>query len=81
MFEEDQSAIEGELDPEGPSAADLERFGDEWRACENCGEPFSDMSDVCPHCGQVGGAASGRAPMWIWIGAAGALIGFGLLVF
>jgi uncharacterized OB-fold protein len=48
----------GELDPEGPSEEDLERFR---RAdasgksgtvkCQECKQQIFDDADVCPHCG------------------------------
>lgn len=41
------------LDPEGPSAADLDRFGSEYTTCPRCGEQFYDQADTCPHCGDM----------------------------
>lgn len=38
------------LDPEGPSADDLERFGSEFRTCRNCGADVYDQAEVCPKC-------------------------------
>ncbi|KAA0213741.1 MAG: zinc ribbon domain-containing protein [Leptolyngbya sp. PLA3] len=38
------------LDPDGPSAEDLDRFGDEFRTCPNCGRQIYDQADICPHC-------------------------------
>ena len=41
------------LDPEGPSAADLDRFGSEFTTCPRCSEEFYDQADTCPHCGDA----------------------------
>ncbi len=39
------------LDPDGPSADDLDRFGDEMVRCAACGRAVYDQSSVCPICG------------------------------
>ncbi|MEO0513319.1 MAG: hypothetical protein AAF108_10560 [Planctomycetota bacterium] len=39
------------LDPEGPSAIDLERFGSETRFCPTCSAEVWDQTDVCHECG------------------------------
>lgn len=39
------------LDPDGPSAADLDRFGAETVACAACGAEVWDQSDACHACG------------------------------
>lgn len=39
------------LDPHGPSADDLDRFGDEMIRCAACGSEVYDQSEVCPICG------------------------------
>lgn len=41
------------LDPEGPSPADLERFGDEFRTCPECGSDVYDQAEMCPKCGRA----------------------------
>ncbi|MCH2138867.1 MAG: hypothetical protein MK074_07450 [Phycisphaerales bacterium] len=41
-------------DDEGPSADDLDRFGDDAGTtgyCPQCGGPCYDDAPVCPHCG------------------------------
>lgn len=55
------------MDPEGPSEADLERFGGSTRACPNCGSDVYDEATICPVCGEVlgEGTGSGRTPMWV----------------
>jgi len=40
-----------DLDPEGPDAADLARFGGDTRPCPACGGEIHDLSDRCPGCG------------------------------
>ncbi|MFG0252563.1 MAG: hypothetical protein ACF8NJ_06790 [Phycisphaerales bacterium JB038] len=47
-----------DLDPEGPSAEDLERFsradasGESGTVrCQDCRREIFDDADVCPHCG------------------------------
>jgi hypothetical protein len=72
------------LDPEGPSADDLERFGGDDDPCPACGRAvYHDMA-ACPHCGaDLDGAASarvGRIPAWgVWVVVAGVLAAFLLL--
>lgn len=39
------------LDPDGPSADDLHRFGDEMTRCAACGREVYDQAEVCAHCG------------------------------
>ncbi len=51
-------------DPEGPSSEDLERFGDEYRTCPECGSLVYDQAEVCQACGHVFGQESGGVPMW-----------------
>ena len=48
----DWDLVEG-LDPEGPSAADLDRFGDELVTCVHCGSRIYDQSELCPRCGAI----------------------------
>ncbi|MGA0285833.1 MAG: hypothetical protein ACO3YY_03320 [Phycisphaerales bacterium] len=40
-----------DLDPEGPDAADLARFGGDTVGCPACGGEVHDLSDRCPECG------------------------------
>lgn len=56
---------EPDLDPEGPSEADLDRFGDESVTCPNCGADYYDQLDACPHCATEPGA--GKPPMAGWL--------------
>lgn len=50
MAHDDWDLTEG-LDPEGPSADDLDRFGDELIPCSECGRMVYDQTVLCPHCG------------------------------
>ncbi len=51
-------------DPEGPSSEDLERFGDEFRTCPECGSLVYDQAEVCQACGHVFGGDERGVPMW-----------------
>ena len=57
-----------ETDPEGPSEADLERFGDVTVKCKGCGTELFDDVAVCWKCGQAIGAGDKeetKAPVWV----------------
>ena len=41
------------LDPEGPSAADLEQFGSEFQPCPRCGAQVYDQAEWCHDCGAI----------------------------
>ncbi|MFI4898030.1 MAG: hypothetical protein ACIARR_09410 [Phycisphaerales bacterium JB059] len=65
----DDELTEG-LDPEGPSAEDLDRFGDETRTCPHCGSETWDQAQVCHVCGEeLEAPVKGQPPMpmWAWI--------------
>lgn len=63
MPDPDWDIAEG-LDPEGPSAADLDRFGDELVRCPHCGARIYDQAELCPKCGMALGARPARLPAW-----------------
>jgi predicted nucleic acid-binding Zn ribbon protein len=66
-------------DDEGPSAADLERFGDVTRRCPECGKDVFDDTAVCAHCGHAfekTTSGSGGVPAWVMIVAALILTAF-----
>lgn len=67
-MDDDWDITEG-LHPEGPSADDLDRFGDELVACASCGREVYDQAELCPVCGGPVHAPESRAPRWA-IGAA-----------
>ena len=46
-----RSAPEFDPDSEGPSAADLDRFGGETHTCPDCRAEVYDGASICPHCG------------------------------
>ncbi|MEN0020523.1 MAG: hypothetical protein AAF747_06550 [Planctomycetota bacterium] len=52
------------LDPEGPSEADLERFGDEYVTCPVCKADVYDQSVLCPSCGHALNDAASGMPAW-----------------
>jgi predicted amidophosphoribosyltransferase len=64
------------LDPDGPSAADLDRFGDEFTACPNCSEQFYDQADICPSCGHALGHEPSGIPLWASITGVVLLLAF-----
>lgn len=43
---------EDDLDPEGPSAADIARFDREASICPSCGSEVYDDTSICPICGE-----------------------------
>ncbi len=53
------------LDPEGPSAADLERFGNEHKACPECESEVYEQIELCPHCGHAFEESGGPGGRWI----------------
>lgn len=53
------------LDPEGPSAADLDRFGGELSTCEHCGAEIYDQAPVCPVCGLNTGEPERTLSLWV----------------
>ena len=68
------------LDPEGPSADDLDRFGDEQITCWNCGADYYDQLERCPHCNALPRNPSGGMPAWMWVVATAGIVAF-LFVF
>lgn len=53
------------LDPEGPSAEDLDRFGDEFVTCPECGKQIYDQVEICPHCGHAQTRAHPSFKIWV----------------
>ncbi|MFK7884816.1 MAG: hypothetical protein AB8F26_11600 [Phycisphaerales bacterium] len=52
------------LDPEGPSAEDLDAFGDELISCPHCSRDIYDQVELCPNCGMALERQPGRVPAW-----------------
>lgn len=52
---------------DGPTAADIERFGDVTQTCPECGKEVFDDTDICYHCGHAirKDPASARTPRWV----------------
>lgn len=69
-----------ERDGEGPSEADLERFGDEYRTCPECGSLVYDQSELCQACGHAFGARETTIPIWAIVTVGVLLVGFLLVV-
>ncbi|MEL6499422.1 MAG: hypothetical protein AAFZ67_00375 [Planctomycetota bacterium] len=46
-------AYDDTLDPEGPSADDIARFGRDGSDCPSCGAEVFDDATVCPICGDL----------------------------
>lgn len=69
-----------DLDPEGPSADDLARFGDEFITCPSCKHSMYDQAELCPHCGHAMESPPARVPIWVMITAV-AMLGLLLLAF
>ena len=67
------------LDPEGPSRADLERFGDEFRTCPECGADVYDQAELCPKCGHAFGQQRHSAPVWVYLTVGFVLVAFVLI--
>ena len=66
MADEQENWDLGEgLDPEGPSGADLDRFGDELMHCRRCGGTMYDQATVCPACGEL--VIEGEKKMSVWV--------------
>jgi uncharacterized paraquat-inducible protein A len=63
--------FDDDLDPEGPDAADLERFSDPFLMCPECGKAMYDQASVCPHCGAL---VESRAKMPVWAVAAAIVV-------
>jgi predicted nucleic acid-binding Zn ribbon protein len=63
-----QAMDEDWLDPEGPSAEDLDRFDPPGRSCPACGAEMADLATVCPECGEIldESGTRGRWHGWAW---------------
>jgi len=60
-----------DIDPQGPSRADMERFGDEFVTCAECKSLVYDQAEVCQSCGRALHGEAKGPPLWaIGLGAA-----------
>jgi len=67
-------------DPEGPSEADVERFGSETALCPQCGAAVWDQATICNNCGAVLDSEGGKKmPVWVFVATILALIAFALV--
>jgi hypothetical protein len=62
------------LDPEGPSAADLDKFGSELDTCPNCSSTIYDQSEICPECGWYLGELEKSVSLWVFVGVVGLIV-------
>tara|TARA_R110002072_G_scaffold42064_4_gene117528 strand:+ start:88896 stop:89156 length:261 start_codon:yes stop_codon:yes gene_type:complete len=62
-FDQDWDLSEG-LDPDGPSASDLDRFGSEVSPCPNCGASIYDQTEMCHKCGWFVGDVPKTVSLW-----------------
>ncbi len=69
------------LDPDGPSAADLDRFGDELDPCPACGNPVYDQMAICPSCGHVLEDQPKSVSLWAVFGVVGLIVLLLIFVF
>jgi hypothetical protein len=68
-------------DEEGPSDADVERFGSETIPCPKCGDEMYDEAEMCMACGHIVGEADNPGvPRWV-MGTAAVCIGLLVLWF
>lgn len=76
MARRDRDEWDEGLDPEGPSAEDLDRFGDEFVRCGSCGREVYDQAEVCPRCGGPVAGPGRATPGWIAWAAVAVLAAF-----
>ncbi len=69
------------LDPEGPSAHDLDRFGSELRTCPNCKSTIYDQAEMCPECGWYLGEVEKTVSLWAILSVCGLIVVVLLWVF
>lgn len=69
-----------DADDEGPSAADLDRFGGVTQTCPSCGAEIYDEAAVCWKCGHaLGDPADRKSPVWLIVVVALVIVGLVLL--
>lgn len=78
MRETDHAIDEG-LDPDGPSAEDLDRFGDEFKRCPECKSLVYDQSEMCQACGYAFEREPKGIPPWAVVVVVLVLIAFVLV--
>jgi hypothetical protein len=60
---------------EGPSEADLEKFGGVTRPCPECGTELYDDAEICWKCGHAISGESKGLPIWVIVASVVALAG------
>ncbi|MDF1809223.1 MAG: zinc ribbon domain-containing protein [Phycisphaerales bacterium] len=72
-FDQDWDLSEG-LDPDGPSAMDLDRFGSELDSCPHCSELIYDQAQICPSCGWFLEEPSKTLSGWVIVALCGMIV-------
>ena len=70
---DDWDLAEG-LDPEGPSADDLDRFGDELTSCPHCEAAIYDQASFCPVCGEALTEGEKTLSLWVVLGVCALIV-------
>lgn len=78
--EDPDEGLDSGLDPEGPSAEDLDRFGSEFKACPACGSDVFDQSELCQACGYAFEREFKGMPIWAAVTLIVALLAFLVVV-
>jgi hypothetical protein len=58
---------EDEIDDDGPSRSDIERFNNVTTRCPECRKEVYDDVEICYHCGHAMSRAPKGAPLWLII--------------
>ena len=73
--------LDSGLDPEGPSAEDLDRFGAEMKTCPECSSEVYDQAESCHVCGHQFASASNGLPLWMTVVVATLIVAMLMWVF
>ncbi|MCA9273011.1 MAG: zinc ribbon domain-containing protein [Phycisphaerales bacterium] len=66
-WEDDHGPDFDELDPEGPSPADIRRLDRAGSPCPSCGSEIYDDASICPVCGEyILAPKQGLAKTYLW---------------
>jgi len=64
-------------DDEGPSEADIERFGDVTQTCPACSAELYDDAEMCWKCGHAFASGASRPmPKWVFVSVGAVLAAF-----
>lgn len=76
---DDAGDYDDNLDPDGPSAADIARFDRDGSDCPSCGSEVFDDATVCPICGELLADGGATTKPWAAIVAGLILLAFVLI--